>query len=280
MKFDLHCHSYYSDGSHPPDFLMHRAVQNGVTHLSITDHDCIEVYKQELAIPTELKLVSGVEISCAWDNQEIHIVGLGIDVNDQSLNSLLAAQQASRTRRTTEIAHNLAKITQADLAGYFESLPCISRTRTHIAHFLVAEGICKNHQQAFKKYLSRSGKIYSPASWCSLEEAISSIDNAGGIAVLAHPSRYPYTRKKLIRLIENFKESGGSAIETAYSNLSPITQKNLELLCEETSLYASAGSDFHSAENRWTDIGKFHRFAEGKKNAIWNHPKWHFTDNA
>lgn len=279
MKFDLHCHSYYSDGTHSPEFLIQRAIQNHVTHLAITDHDCIEVHKQSITAPSELKLITGVEISCAWGSQEIHIVGLGIDTSDLSLNALLDGQQESRLRRAESMAANLAKISQADLTKYLDSLPCLARTRTHIANFLVSEGICKNHQQAFKKFLSRTGKIYSPATWCSLEEAVAKINGANGIAVVAHPSRYPYTRRKLLKLLEEFKSHGGVAIETAYSNLSPIAQKNLEQLCEETDLYASAGSDFHSAENRWTDIGKFHTFAESKKNAIWKHPRWHFTNS-
>lgn len=278
MKFDLHCHSYYSDGSHSPDFLIERAIRNKVTHLAVTDHDCLEFHKLEQTAPPELQLITGVEISCNWNNQELHVVGLGIDVNNSTLNSLLSVQQSSRNQRAAVMAANLAKISDANLNTYLESLPCIAKTRSHIANFLVSEGICKNHQQAFKKYLSRTGKIYCPATWCELEQAIAGINEAGGIAVLAHPSRYPFTRRKLIRLLTDFKDLGGAAIETAYGNLSPVARKNLEQLCEELELYASCGSDFHSAANHWTDIGRFHTFPESKKNAIWNHPRWHSND--
>lgn len=277
MKFDLHCHSYFSDGSHSPDFLLERAAHNKVTHLAVTDHDCLEFHKLELSAPPELQLISGVEISCNWNNQELHVVGLGIDVGNPELNSLLAFQQSSRNERASAMAANLAKFSDADLGAYLDSLPCIAKTRTHIANFLVREGICKNHQQAFKKYLARTGKIYCPAQWCELEKAVTAISNAGGIAVLAHPSRYPFTRRKLIRLLTDFKNHGGAAIETAYSNLSPIARKNLEQHCEDLDLYASCGSDFHSSANQWTDIGKFHTFPAAKKNAIWNHPRWHFS---
>jgi predicted metal-dependent phosphoesterase TrpH len=280
MKFDLHCHSHFSDGNHPPEFLIQRAIANNVTHLAITDHDCVQVFKQPVEVPQELTLIPGVEISCTWNGQEIHVVGLGIDVEAQQLTAILDIQQKSRRERAATMAKRLASFTDYDLESYLESLPCISRTRSHIANFLVKEGASKNHQQAFKKYLSRKGKLYCPANWCDLETAISSINAAGGIAVVAHPSRYPFTRKKLLSLLSDFKQAGGAAIETAYSNLDPLARKKLEDACDEMDMYASCGSDFHSIENTWTDIGKFHSFAESKKNSIWNHPRWHFSHNS
>ena len=56
MKADLHCHSHFSDGQHPPQFLIDRAVANHVTHLAITDHDCL-LNCSELTTPPGLTLV-------------------------------------------------------------------------------------------------------------------------------------------------------------------------------------------------------------------------------
>ena len=54
MKADLHCHSHYSDGKQSPSFLLARAKEKGVTHLALTDHDCvdgIEELKREAVCP-------------------------------------------------------------------------------------------------------------------------------------------------------------------------------------------------------------------------------------
>lgn len=276
MKFDLHCHSHYSDGSHSADFLIKRAISNKVTHLAITDHDCMEVSNQQMDIPQALTLISGVEISCDWLGQEIHIVGLGVNPTSDQLSSLLETQQLSRLERVKGMADKLAKLGNTKLEEHFESLPCISQTRSHVASFLVDQGLCKNQQQAFKKYLSKKGKLYVRPNWCELKQAVSSINDAGGLAVVAHPSRYPYTRRKLKKLLDEFKQHGGEAMETSYSNLDPLVRKNLDQLCDEAGLFASCGSDFHSADNQWTDIGKFPTFSSAKKNAIWNHPRWHY----
>lgn len=43
MRVDLHCHSSFSyDGAVPPQRLVELAVERGLTHLAITDHETIE----------------------------------------------------------------------------------------------------------------------------------------------------------------------------------------------------------------------------------------------
>ena len=97
MKADLHCHSHFSDGQHPPQFLLDRAVANNVTHLAITDHDCL-LNCSELKIPPGLTLVPGLEISASWRAMEIHIIGLGIDAS-HTLNDYVCRQQQLRRTR-------------------------------------------------------------------------------------------------------------------------------------------------------------------------------------
>ena len=89
MKADLHCHSYFSDGKHPASFLIERALINKVTHLALTDHDCTNVHIG-LEKFQELTIIKGVEISCAWQSHELHIVGLSINPEDCQLHNLLS----------------------------------------------------------------------------------------------------------------------------------------------------------------------------------------------
>ena len=93
MNADLHCHSYFSDGKHSPDFLLKRAETNNISHLAITDHDF--AYKPAVAAErkSDVHLISGVEISCKWQTREIHIVGIGMDPEHSVLDSLLLKQR-------------------------------------------------------------------------------------------------------------------------------------------------------------------------------------------
>ena len=276
MYVDLHCHSYYSDGAQTPEYLVSAALERGLTHLALTDHDCLcGVEHLWKATPRaalqadkegwrQLNLIAGVEISCDWNGLEIHVVGL------------LKEQQNHRRQRAEAIAGKLDAVGTIGVRDYLAALPATALTRSHIADFLVASGTCKNKQKAFKSYLGRRGKAYVAATWPSLDRAVSAIQSTGGIAVLAHPSRYPLTRSKLSRLISDFHAAGGEAMEVSYANLDPTSKKRLLELANEHPLYHSCGSDFHTLESGWTALGKYPRLEpSATKNAIWEHPRWH-----
>ena len=98
MKIDLHTHSHFSDGTHSPQFVIERAHRNGVSHLALTDHDCLDGYlaTEQSGLPESLQIVAGVEISSLWENQEIHVLGLCLDPHNKGLTELLARQQQSK----------------------------------------------------------------------------------------------------------------------------------------------------------------------------------------
>ena len=276
MKFDLHCHSHYSDGKHSPSFLVHRALANQVTHLAITDHDCTAAIGEVKDISAMLTLIPGVEISCEWQRHEIHIVGLCINSEEPQLESLLLAQQAGRRARLKEMGNELQKLGIDGLIEYCAKLTCKSLSRSHVADFLVEKGIVKNRQKAFKTFLTKGGRIFVEPNWCDMTEAVDAIHNAKGLSILAHPTRYPLSKRKLTNLVYNFAIAGCDALEVSYGNIDLHTQKHLTEIALAKSLHVSAGSDFHDSNAHWTDIGKYPTLEErAKKNAIWEHPKWH-----
>ena len=280
MKIDLHTHSHFSDGGHSPQFVAGRARSNGVSHLALTDHDCLEGYLaiEQLVLPDELQLVAGVEISTLWDKQEIHIVGLCINPQHPGLNELLANQQQRRWERLMGFDRKLVKAGISGLDHYVHSLPCRSPGRAHVAHFLADNTRLGTQKKAFRT-LTRNGRFYVRPDWCSMPTAVQQIKDAGGIAVIAHPHRYPLSKSRVRRLLQDFRTAGGEAMEICCSNMTrdPITQ--LAQLCLEFELWASAGSDFHNSSAHWMDIGRLAPFPDSViKNAIWLHPRWHFPD--
>ena len=276
MKVDLHCHSYYSDGKHSPAFLISRAIANDLTHLAITDHDCTTAFGTTAEIDQRIELISGVEISCNWQGKEIHIVGLCIDPLQPQLVRLMTQQQSSRHTRMLQMDEKLQALGTSGLAEYCGSLPSQSYTRNHVANFLVEQGISKNHQKAFKNFLGKRGRIYVDYNWCNMEEAINTIHIAKGLAVLAHPGRYPLGKRQLEALLDDFASAQGDALEVSYGNIDLPTKVKLCELANSRQLYYSVGSDFHDDDAHWTDLGKFPPLdAIAKKNAIWEHPGWH-----
>ncbi|MFT7221833.1 MAG: putative metal-dependent phosphoesterase TrpH [Candidatus Azotimanducaceae bacterium] len=274
LKADLHCHTHYSDGKHAVSFLVERALENGVTHLAISDHDCTSALSGLEAVEG-LSFIRGVEISCSWEQMELHIVGLCIDPSNVALQQLLREQQTKRLDRVVKMDQKLEALGTKGLLASLQDSHAIALTRSHVADFLVDHKVCKTRQKAFKTHLNKQGKMYVSSDWCSLEQGVAAIKNAGGIAVIAHPGRYPLNRTKLRRLVESFKTMGGDALEASYPHIAPSMQQDLEKLCVEFGLYVSCGSDFHDAEAHWTDVGKFPPLASNvEEHAVWHHPIW------
>lgn len=278
MKIDLHTHSYFSDGTHSPQFVIERARRNGVSHLALTDHDCLEGFlaTEYIDLPETLHIVSGVEISSLWENQEIHVLGLCLDPRHKGLTELLKSQQQRRQARLEEIDRKLVKAGIRGLVHHMRDQPCCSPGRAHVARFLTEKTALGTRKKAFRT-LAKNGRFYVRPDWCSMNEAVHRIREAGGIAVLAHPHRYPLSKSGVRRLLEDFRSAGGEALEICCSNMTRDSVGRLAQHCQEFEFWASAGSDFHSSEAHWMDIGKIPPLPEqAKKNAIWLHPKWHF----
>ena len=109
MKADLHNHSYFSDGALSPTEVVKLASDAGCDLFSLTDHDTTNgiAEAQIEADKIGLNLISGVEISAFWRNSAIHIVGLGIDIDNDELQTGLEFNQTLRKERAKKIALGL-----------------------------------------------------------------------------------------------------------------------------------------------------------------------------
>ncbi len=138
----------------------------------------------------------GVEISTVWENHEIHIVGLNIDITHPLMCEFLSQQTERRNQRAQQIAERLEK---AQIPGAREGAQRLAQggavTRGHFARFLVECGKASSMADVFKKYLARGKTGYVPPQWCTIEQAIDVIHHSGGKAVLAHPGRYNLSAK-------------------------------------------------------------------------------------
>ncbi len=257
MIYDLHCHSTISDGLLTPTEVVKRAVENKVDVLALTDHDTVNGIKEakQAAQNLPIKVISGVEISIEWQGKNIHLSALNFDEENVELVALLQKQAELREQRANQIAEKLAKFGIFNAYEGAKNLATGEITRAHYARFLVEVGAVKNIDKAFKKYLGQGKSAYVKPMWCSMEEAINTIHNAGGVINVAHPLRYKMTARWIRRLIEAFKNAGGDGIEVAGCGQSRDQRQLLARWADEFQLYASVGSDFHYP-TQWLDLGK------------------------
>lgn len=276
LRCDLHSHSTVSDGTLSPIELVQRAHEKGVEMLALTDHDATEGLKEAAfeAKALGLAFIPGIELSVTWSHQTIHIVGLGINPDDQQLNQGLMRLREFRSRRGEEIAKKLEKANfENPLQGAQKFANGEILSRTHFARYIVEQGRAKDIKQVFKRFLVSGKPGYVAGQWASLEEALSWIQGAGGIAVIAHPARYKISATRLRQLIVEFKELGGLGFEAISGSHSPDEEQRMMQLARQFDLYISKGSDFHSPDNIYRELGAMPDIPSGSL-PIWHSKEW------
>lgn len=270
---DLHCHSTASDGALPPEELVRRAADRGVTHLALTDHDTLAglPLAARTAADSGITLIAGTELSCVWRSQTIHVVGLDFDSENAVFQAALTRQNNNRWARARAIADKLARTRVDDL------LEKATRNangdvpgRPHFARVLVDEKVVKDPAQAFKRYLGAGKPGDVKAFWPELEEVVQWIVEAGGIAVLAHPRKYRLTATKLRALVSDFKRAGGRSIEVSIAGQSSGDLGFVAELCRREGLLGSQGSDFHFPGAPWCELGRIAKMPDGIE-PVWHH---------
>ncbi len=259
MKVDLHTHTSVSDGRLSAAGLLAAAMDKRIDILSITDHDTIAAYRELEHLDTgAMQLIAGIEFSTQWRGVGIHIVGLGIDLQDPALLRGVEFQSRAREDRALKIARRLQKALAIE-----DPLPGVRRIagdsaigRPHFARHLLDIGVADNMETVFKKYLGR-GKIGDVKDvWAELPRIIEWITGAGGIAVLAHPLKYQLTARRFSSLLDEFTDAGGAAMEVVSGQQKPEDTARLARLCNGRDLLASCGSDFHDPDHAWGGLGE------------------------
>ncbi|GAA4005312.1 PHP domain-containing protein [Comamonas faecalis] len=259
LNADLHCHSTVSDGTLEPETVAARAAGNGVQLWALTDHDEVGGQHRAMATATRLGMdyLTGVEISVTFANETVHIVGLGFDPDDARLIAGLAATRGGRGERAQEMAAQLAA---AGIKGAYEgALRYVGNpeliSRTHFARYLVEIGACRDTSEVFRRYLTEGKPGFVAHRWARLGDALRWIQDAGGVAVIAHPGRYRFTANEEYALFSEFKQHGGMGVEVVTGSHTSAEYTTYAKMAQEFGLAASRGSDFHSPEESHTDLG-------------------------
>lgn len=243
-QVDLHLHSTASDGIHTPARLVQICLEQGLRFISLTDHDSTGGIREALAAAagTPLTVIPGVEISTdANAANEIHILGYYVDCSYGPLQERLTTLRESRSNRAHKVVDLLAANGVPvswerihDLAGSG------SIGRPHIAQALVEARYVDSVETAFRRYLGRGAPAYVPRDKLSPQEAIHLIWEAGGIPVLAHPSR-------VIEHLPALVEAGLTGLEAYYDGYLEPEVTFLVGLANKYGLIATGGTDFHGA---------------------------------
>ncbi len=250
-RYDLHAHSYYSDGTDSPSELVKNAKEAGLSLVALSDHDTVSGVGEALKAGRALKIdvLPAIEIDAQFET-ELHILGYGIDIENPGIKAHEAEAAARRVKRNGEIVKKLEK------AG-FHITPYIEQsrgngTRLHLARALMLAGYADTVRNAFDRYLKRGGAGYVESIRPEPQNVISLIHESGGLAVLAHPKKLNADVHAMTGMLCSF---GLDGIE-AYYPLS--TQGEISLfvsLAKQYGLFVTCGSDHHGANRKNAELG-------------------------
>lgn len=258
FRADLHCHSTCSDGSLSPEELVHMAIEIGLSALSITDHDCIEAYKQAapLAKKLGLELLNGVEFSSVLDGVSVHVLGYGFSLDDAYIQELCEKHALRRGKRNKKILDLLAEhgmpISEEELAKVASTADQTKNAigRPHIAQCMVNKGYVKDIKEAFKKYISDGSSCFAMGEPISTQETIDIIHKANGVAIIAHPHLISDSKTLLKLLKMNF-----DGIECYYSKFSLSENERWLKIAHNKKWLITGGSDFHGSVKPLIPLG-------------------------
>jgi predicted metal-dependent phosphoesterase TrpH len=252
---DLHLHSTCSDGSDSPARVVERAAALGIAAIALTDHDTLGGVSEAAAAAERLGLgfVPAVEVSTHFSGREIHVLAYGVQPGHAAFEAFLAPVREGRATRATAILVRLRdlgfEIAMDDVAG---SVGEHSVGRMHIALLLKQRGHTKTTQEGFDRYLNFGRPAYVPKPLPPTAEAITVIQAAGGLAVLAHPGLGKSTHKQLPKLLA-LPFDGIEAYHIAHT---PAQTERFLHAAAERGLLITGGSDCHGTIKGAPEMGK------------------------
>jgi predicted metal-dependent phosphoesterase TrpH len=249
---DLHAHTVRSDGVMTAADLVAAAFAVGVRTFALTDHDTLAGYRDVVAaeaVPPGMTLIPGVEINALvtrdlglWEG-ELHILGFGVDPDDDAFEAAMDAQRDQRRIRFARTIERLREIGLPIDAQVAELDPGDDDAlgRPTIARALMAAGFATSVEDAFTRLIGHGQPGYVRRDGLGPEDAIRTIVAARGVPVLAHFREAPAR----IELLRELIDVGLAGLEVHYRTFDAATTTAVGEVAQELSLLATGGTDYH-----------------------------------
>jgi len=248
-KGDFHTHSTASDGRLTPTELVDLVASQGVQYHALTDHDSTEGVSEAADAARRhdgYHLIPGVEFGTDIEGAEIHMLGLFLSPDDESLQAVLKELRDGRLDRGLGIVNKLREQGKMiEWARVQEIAGDAAVGRPHIAQALVEAGYVRKVADAFDTLIGRNGTAYVERRKMTPEDAVSFILQRGGLACWAHPADMGIKNEQIEPILKGLKAAGMQAMEVFYKDYSPATIDFLVRLCEAYDLIPLGGSDYH-----------------------------------
>jgi len=256
--YDLHTHSFYSDGDCSPVIVAKIAKKNNLRGVVLTDHDTILGWQDFFQTAQVLNFftVQGIEITSQLFGVDLHILGYSQNFNVAMLSPFLKEARCIAFQRAQAIARKLKEKNIADLD--IETLQRKKGNNAILRKYDIVKTIAFNYVISIEqagKLINNPGDIayvpHNKKKVLSAKAVIDLIHKANGIAVLAHPGEIAQKEqngeKKMLDIIDEMIQLGIDGLEVFSSFHSKKQEKEFLKITKKFKLVKTGGSDFHGA---------------------------------
>lgn len=251
MRGDLHCHTKLSDGSLGIEDLITLAKKRGIEAIAITDHDCLAgtVRGKIIGDRFGVQVIPGVELSATdtKTGKKVHLLCYLSDAPDR-LEGLCHRNSLARKKAAHYMMLQVAK--RYPVAAELIVKCATGSTNIYKQHIMQALMECGFSRDIYGEMYHKLFDKDSPENvlvspkYPDIEEVLTAIHDAGGIAVLAHPYFFD-NLDSLPRLMEN----GLDGIEVWHPCATEEQQAELKKIATKNKLLMTGGTDFHGLYN-------------------------------
>jgi len=271
---DLHLHTIYSDGASSVEDILRAAQEVGLSVISITDHGNVDAYKElndeRIRGLFKGEILNGVEITTHYKGEVIEILAYKFDM--EIMKRLLAENVlCEEEKHIKEFPIIKEKFDKLGIKYNVDNvISDLERKNKHCKTIFYKEFIKYPENNKFllnSDAIKRAGRfirdeLNNPKSKLfinqtsllpSLDEAITMVHEAGGLAFLAHP--FAYSSNIIESLEDMTREYKLDGVEALYTTKSQKQANYIIQFCDKNNLLKCGGSDYHGAMNRKNKIG-------------------------
>lgn len=270
---DLHMHTCFSsDGELSPGWLVEMCRAAGMGHVAVADHNSADGVAEAIATGTQVgvEVVPCIELDCAFDGAELHILGYFVDYCDkryEAVRDSVQAQEMAASQRRVELALGLG--IEIDETVIEEKAGGGAITSELIAEVALADPrndgnpILAEYRAGGRRsdnpyvnfywdHFSVGKPLHIGMAFMSLVECLALVEDTGGVAVLAHPGQSLRGRETMFPQIVG---CGIRGVEAFSSYHSAEDRERWLGEAERRNLLVTCGSDFHGKTKPSIPIG-------------------------
>ncbi len=252
--YDLHVHSYYSDGDLSPAEVVRALADIGAGGIGLADHNGLWGVEEggSAARKVKIEFVQGIEISARFAGIDAHILGYSLDFDHEVMIGGLKKTRQGYMDRISK----MVELCQEQ--GYDRiSVESLKRKKGNIKDPIVMSydlGRALTEEYGLSIAEARAltvdgGACHVPyGDWAlSIKGAVDLIHKARGAAVFAHPGVgwRDQGQKTFMRVWHEALAAGIDGLEAYHTYHDSAMVKKLLALAKKDQLLVTGGSDWH-----------------------------------